>query len=99
MNGKKSRAIRAAARAMCDESITKMRLRTYKRAEVLLKDDQGKLIVDVGTGKPIVQIPVHIVHTAYWPMDAYRRVKKHIKRGGRPTGVSYDTAAPGAVHG
>jgi hypothetical protein len=99
MNGKRAKAIRRAALSLCDESITRMRLRAYKKAEVLLKDDAGKLVIDVGTGKPIVVTPEHHVYTAFWPMDAYRRVVKHIKRGGRSTGVTYDVSVPGPAHG
>lgn len=84
MNDKRAKVVRRLARRMCDASITKMHVRSFKKSSaVVAKDDEGEPILK--DGKPIELVPARINYTAFWPTNSYRRIIRECKDG-KPAG-------------
>jgi hypothetical protein len=88
MRGTRAKAIRRAARAACDPTITVMKTKGTRYAAVLALDMHGAPIIGPD-GKPMIATPERIAYTVYWPPGSYRRELSAAKRGGRRTGVRY----------
>ena len=79
MRGTQAKKLRRVARKMCDPKLTHMQGRKYKVKAQHVLDKNGKPVIDIRTGLPIV-IPEHYNITAFWPNGSYRRLLASMKR-------------------